>query len=146
MTADMEILHESTPLEEILLRAEASHYPFFVVVNDQEELIGVLTLWDLRHALPRAEELGHLIVAGELMTREVVTIFPHDNFETALDKLESHNFHYLPVVLPWDPRKVSGVLRLDDVLHTYDQKVLRESVFRKPWEPITLSFWRKKEK
>jgi chloride channel protein, CIC family len=146
MTAEMEILHEDTPLEEILLRAGASHYPFFVVLNDQEELSGVLTLWDLRHALPRAEELGHLIVAGELMTREVVTIFPHDNFETALDKLESHNFHYLPVVLPWDPRKVSGVLLLDDVLHTYDQKVLRESVFRKPWKPITLSFWSKKEK
>jgi CBS-domain-containing membrane protein len=83
-------------------------------------------------------------VAGELMTREVVTIFPHDNFETALDKLEKHNFHYLPVVLPWAPRKVTGVLRLDDVLLTYNQKVLRESVFRKPWEPIKGPFWGKK--
>jgi CIC family chloride channel protein len=145
LQTDLETLHEDTSLAEILLRAEASHYPFFVVLNDQEELAGVLTLWDLRHALPHAEELGHALVAGEFMTKEVVTIYPHDNFETALEKLEKHNFHYLPVVLPWDPRKVSGVLRLDDVLATYNQKVLRESVLRKPWEPIKWPFWGKKE-
>lgn len=143
---DMEVLYENTPLEEILRRADASHYPFFVVLNDQEELAGVLTLWDLRHALPYADELGHLVVAGEVMTKEVVTVFPYDNFETALDKLEKHNFHYLPVVLPWAPRKVNGVLHIDDVLSAYSQKVLRERVLRKPWKPLTLPFSGKNEK
>ncbi len=146
LKTDMEILHENTPLEDILRRADASHYPFFVVLDDQEELAGVLTLWDLRHALPYAEDLGHLVVAGEVMTKEVVTVFPHDNFETALDKLESRNLHYLPVVLPWAPRKVSGVLHIDDVLSAYSQRVLRESLLRKPWKPITLPFLGKKEK
>lgn len=146
LMTDMEALHENTPLEEILRRAEASHYPFFVVFNDQEELAGVLTLWDLRYALPYAEELGQLVVAEELMTKEVVTVFPHDNFETALNRLEGHNLHYLPVVLPFVPRKVSGVLSLDNILAAYNQKVLRESVLRKPWHPIKWPFWTKKEK
>lgn len=146
MKTDMEILHENTPLEDILARADASHYPFFVVLNDQEELAGVLTLWDLRHALPYADELGHLVVAGEVMTKQVVTAFPHDNFETALNKLEGQNLHYLPVVLPWAPRKVSGILHIDDVLSAYSQRVLRESLLRKPWKPITLPFLGKKEK
>jgi len=146
LRTDLEILHENTPLEDILRRADASHYPFFVVLNDQEELAGVMTLWDLRHALPYAEDLGHLVVAGEVMTKEVVTVFPHDNFETALKKLEDHNLHYLPVVLPWEPGKVSGVLHIDDVLSAYSQRVLRESLLRKPWKPITLPFLGKKEK
>jgi chloride channel protein, CIC family len=146
LKTDMDIIHENTSLEEILRRADASHYPFFVVLDDREELAGVLTLWDLRHALPYAEELGHLVVAGEVMTKKVVTIFDHDNFETALNKLEGHDFHFLPVVLPWAPRKVTGILHIDDVLSAYSQKVLRESLLRKPWKPITLPFLGKKEK
>jgi CIC family chloride channel protein len=139
----MEVLHENTPLHEILIRADASHYPFFVVLNDQEDMVGVLTLWDLRHALPNAAELGSLVVASELMTREVVTIFPSDNFETALNKLEGHNFAYLPVVSPGDPRKVTGVLRLDDLLAVYDERVLKENLLRKPLQHLKLPFWEK---
>jgi CIC family chloride channel protein len=136
----MEVLHENTPLHEILIRADASHYPFFVVLNDQEDMVGVLTLWDLRHALPNAAELGSLVVASELMTREVITIFPSDNFETALNKLEGHNFAYLPVVSPGDPRKVTGVLRLDDLLAVYDERVLKENLLRKPLQHLKLPF------
>ncbi len=143
LRTDMEVLHENTPLHEILSRAEASHYPFFVMLNDQEELVGVLSLWDLRYALPYAEELGHLVVASELMTKEVVTVFPYDNFETALSKLEGQNISYLPVVLPWAPRKVAGILRLEDVLAAYNQKILKESMLRRPWQPLKLPFWRK---
>jgi len=131
MLTDMEVLQDNTPLEEILRRAEASRYPFFVVLNKEEELAGVLSLWDLRQTLPYAEELGHLVVAQEFMTREVVTVFPHDNFETALNKLEGHDFSYLPVVLPWAPSKVTGLLRLDDVLSAYNQKVLKERLLQK---------------
>jgi CIC family chloride channel protein len=143
LMADMEVLHENMPLHEILSRAEASPYPFFVVLNDHEELAGVLSLWDLRYALPYAEDLRQLVVAGELMTREVVTVFPYDNFETALDKLEGHNLSYLPVVLPWAPRKVAGLLRLDDLLSAYNHKIIKESMLRRPWQPIKFPFWGK---
>ena len=139
----LEVLHENTPLHEILIRADASHYPFFVVLNDQEDMVGVLSLWDLRHALPNAAELGSLVVASELMTREVVTVFPSDNFETALNKLEGHNFSYLPVVLPEAPRKVTGVLRLDDLLAVYEEKVLKENLLRRPLQALKLPFWEK---
>ena len=128
-----EVLHENTPLQDILRRAEASPYPFFVVLNDQEEMTGVLTLFDLRQTLPYADELADLVVAQEFMTRDVVTVFPHDNFETALNKLEGQNLLYLPVVLPWAPGKVTGVLRLDDVLAAYNQKVLKERFFQGTW-------------
>jgi CIC family chloride channel protein len=139
LMSGMEVLHENTPLPEILRRADASHYPFFVVVDDQENMVGVLTLWDLRHVLPKAAELG-ATVASELMTREVITVFPTDNFETALKKLEGHNFAYLPVVLPMAPRKVTGVLKLDDLLAVYDQRVLKENLLRKPLQHLKLPF------
>jgi CIC family chloride channel protein len=138
----LEVLHENTPLPEILRRADASHYPFFVVTDDQDDMVGVLTLWDLRHVLPKAAESGAL-VASELMTREVVTVFPGDNFETALNKLEGHNFSYLPVVSPMSPRQVTGVLSLDDLLAVYDERVLKENLLRKPLQRLKLPFLEK---
>jgi CIC family chloride channel protein len=145
LISGMEVLHENTPLPEILRRADASHYPFFVVIDDQENMVGVLTLWDLRHVLPKAAELGSM-VASELMTREVVTVFPTDNFETALNKLEGHNLSYLPVVSPMAPRKVTGVLKLDDLLGVYDERVLKENLLRKPLQSLKLPFLEKFKK
>jgi CIC family chloride channel protein len=139
----LEVLQENTPLHEILRRADASRYPFFVVQNDQEDLAGVLTLWDLRHVLLNAAEQGSLVAASDLMSKEVVTISPTDNFETALNKLEGHNFSYLPVVAPEAPRKVMGVLRLDDMLAVYDEKVLKENLLRKPRQRLQLPFFEK---
>ncbi len=132
MITEMQVIYEHSLLAEILRKAEDNPYPFFVVVNDQQELSGVLTLWDLRHVLPSAEELGHLVVAQELMTRDVVTIFPRDNFETALNLLEMHNFHYLPVVLPSEPLKVLGLVRLDDLMAAYRQQILKERFMVEP--------------
>ncbi len=131
MITDMEVMHENTLLQEILRRAEASRYPFFVVLNNQEEMVGVLSFWNLRQTLPYAEELANLVVAQEVMDRNVFTVFPHDNFETALNKLEGHNLSYLPVVLPWAPRKVTGLLSRDEVLAAYNQKVLKDRLLQK---------------
>ena len=56
MSKKMELIHDDTPLPEILRRAEASPYPFFVVLDEKEELSGVLTLYDLRPVLAHQEE------------------------------------------------------------------------------------------
>jgi hypothetical protein len=47
------------------------------------------------------------------------------------------------VVSPWAPRKVTGVLRLDDLLAVYDEKVLKENVLRKPRQRLKLPFLEK---
>ncbi len=132
MIPRVEALHDSTPLLEILVHAERNPYPFFVVLNDQDELSGVLSLWDLRHVMQFTQELAYLVVAEELKTREVVTITPDDNLATARTLLEEHNFSYLPVVLPPDRKKVVGLLKLDDILNAYQQKLVKERLLRFP--------------
>ncbi len=137
MIPRVETLYDCTPLAEILVRAEKNPYPFFVVLNDQEELSGVLSLWDLRHVMQFTQDLAFLVVADELKTEEVVTVTPDDNLHTARTLFEEHNFSYLPVVLPPDRKKVVGILKLDDLLHAYQQKLVKERLLRVP-----LGLWR----
>jgi CIC family chloride channel protein len=132
MTQEMEVVHDDTPLAEILKRAEESPYPFFVVLNAAEELSGVLTLWDLRQVLGKGEEALARCTARDLKTSEVVTVHPEDDFEAALHLLEHKNFSFLPVVLPPQDKVVVGILKIEDVLTAYNQRLLKDQTFRPP--------------
>jgi CIC family chloride channel protein len=132
MSKNMELIHDNTPLPEILRRVEESDYPFFVVLDEKEELSGVLTLWDLRRVLAHPEEGAVTLQARDLKTAEVVTIHPEDDFETAFHLLEKKNFSSLPVVLPPRDKVVVGILKIEDALTAYNQQLLKEQTLRYP--------------
>lgn len=68
--------------------------------------------------------------ARDLKTSELVTVHPEDDFEAALHLLEHKKFSSLPVVLPpWD-KVVVGILKIDDVLTAYNQRLLKDQTFR----------------
>jgi len=132
MSKKMELIHDDTPLPEILHRAEASSYPFFLVLDEKDELSGVLTLWDLRPVLAHQEEAAATLTARDLRTAEVVSIHPEDDFETAFHLLEKKEFSSLPVVLPPRDKVVVGILKIEDALTAYNQRLLKEQTLRYP--------------
>jgi CIC family chloride channel protein len=132
MSKKMEVIHDDTPLPEILQRAEESSYPFFVVLDDKEELSGVLTLWDLRQVLGHRGEASETVTARDLKISEVVTVRPEDNIETAFNHLEKKNFSTLPVVLPPRDKVVVGILKIENVLTAYNQRLLKDQMLRYP--------------
>jgi CIC family chloride channel protein len=132
MSTKIEIIHDDTPLPEILRRVEASPSPFFVVMDDQSKLSGVLTLWDLRRVLAHQGEAGATLTARDLKTAEVVSLHPEDDFETAFHLLETKELSFLPVVLPPGDEVVVGVLRIEDAVAAYNQRLLKEETLRYP--------------
>jgi CIC family chloride channel protein len=132
ISKNMEILHDDTPLPEIMERAEKSPYPFFVVLDDKEELSGVLTLWDLRKVIRPQGEVSQVLTARDLKVSEVVTVHPEDDFERAFTLLEHKNFSFLPVVLPPRDKVVVGILKIEDVLTAYNQRLLKDQMLRYP--------------
>jgi CIC family chloride channel protein len=131
MTPPIELVHDSTPLSVIVQKAEQSPYPFFIVLDEQDELSGVLTLWDIRKELPGQRDFSR-VSARELMTTRVVTVTPEDNFETAFNLLEGKNFSCLPVVLPPEHKKVVGILRREDIMTAYNQRLLKDRMLQLP--------------
>ncbi len=101
-----------------------------MVLNEVDELSGVLTLWDLRQVLGKGEEVTTALTARDLKTSEVVTVHPEDDFEVALHLLEHKKFSSLPVVLPPRDKVVVGILKIEDVLTAYNQRLLKDQTFR----------------
>ncbi len=125
MDKGFESVMESTPLGEIIHRMEGSKYPHFLVFNEERELVGMLSVSDLRPIMEEMKDLSDIVVAGEIMTREVETIGAFDNFETAFNVFEGKQISTLPVVSRNNPKKVMGILRKSALLLAYNQKVLK---------------------
>jgi len=118
-------LKESTPLEEIIKKVEESAYPHFLVFNKERELVGMLSLSDLKPIMAEMKDLLTLVVAGEIMTRNIETITAFDNFETAFNVFEGKQISTLPVVSRNNPKKVMGILKKSALLMAYNEKVLK---------------------
>ena len=123
MTTDFETIRPNTTLGDILELAEKSSYPHFPVINDQQQLLGILSMSDLRSFIAEAAELKDLVVASEIMTDRVIVLRPTDNFETAFEIFEGKQISTLPVVSE-QGQKLIGILKKSDLLLTYNQQVL----------------------
>jgi CIC family chloride channel protein len=128
MTREYETLQEATPLTHVVKQAIQSLYPHFVVLNTQNELTGVLSLRDLKNSLSLVTDLKDLIVAADIMTRNVITITPQSNLETALYLFERHHISFLPVMDPQYPLEVAGILKKDVLLQAYKERVLKDRI------------------
>ncbi len=125
MEKEFASLQESTPLGDIILKVEKIDYPHFLVFNEDKELVGMLSISDLRPIMAEMKDLCELVVAGEIMTREIETIGPFDNFERAFNIFEGKQISTLPVVGRNNPKKVLGILKKSSLLMAYNEKILK---------------------
>ena len=71
------------------------------------------------------------VTADFAVVRDVFHLFPEDNMEKAFEVFEGKQISTLPVVNPYAPRKVLGVLKKDRLLLVYNEKILKTNVLRK---------------
>jgi CIC family chloride channel protein len=130
MSPQMETIQEDTPLPEIIQQAEVSTSPFLLVLDQRGEMAGLLTMADLRQDLRLARTISGTTIAADLMTRPSVSITLEDTLETALELFVERNFTCLPVVQPPEKKKVVGLLKHEDLMRAYKQRLLRIRLLR----------------
>lgn len=102
----------SIPVDSTVKQAAAalinSPSPILAVVNEQAELVGVVTDWDITRAtsLGSAENLP----LEEVMTRKVISSGPQDGILDVIRKLEHHEISAMPVV---SGKSVLGMISSD---------------------------------
>ena len=132
MTREYETIPENAPLRTIMDRFLNARYPHFVVLDDQERLAGFLSIRDVREMLQNYGILKNLVIAADIMARPVVTLSEKDSLEAAFLRFEDHPFSCLPVTARDDSRKVVGLLKKDDLLRAYHDRVLRDRMLSAP--------------
>jgi CIC family chloride channel protein len=129
MNSNVETMPEALPLGKMAARISKSKFNSFPVLDDQNQLIGILSFNDYNEAI-FDENLKDLVVAKDLATTDLVTISLDDNLWTALEKISSKDFAVLPVVSAQAPNKLAGVVSRRDIIGAYNKAVLKKSLFQ----------------
>ncbi|MFV1957704.1 MAG: chloride channel protein [bacterium] len=118
---------EGTLLGEVIESLKTMDVSYLHVVNDSNELTGVISFRDIRSAL-QEETLKNLVIAKDVATMDIVTIRSTDSILVALQEMGSRGISQLPVVREDDGRKLVGTVSQRDVMAAYDKAILNREI------------------
>ncbi len=105
-----------TPLRELARIFNETHHHGLVVLDENKNLFGVVTLADLERAGSERLMSGHV---RDVCTTRVRTAFPDETLEDALRHFGSLDVGRIPVVDRANPKRVIGMLRRGDIIRAY---------------------------
>jgi CIC family chloride channel protein len=120
-------VQEGTLLGEVIEILKTRDVSYLHVVNDSDELTGVISFRDIRSAL-QEETLKNLVIAKDLATVDIVTIHPTDSLLLAFQEMGSRGISQLPVVREDDGNKLVGTVSQRDVMAAYDKAILKREI------------------
>lgn len=119
MTSPVETVRENDKLEYVINIMHNSKHNGFPVVNEEDELSGIITLQDVRNApLKGIMELP----VRNVMTKKPIVTYPDEVVDKVFNIFRKNDLGHLPVVLPDDPNKVVGIITHSDLIKAYNKK------------------------
>ena len=126
MTEEVLTITPERPLEVALQIIEDTGHMSLPVINEKEDLHGIITWSDIHVAALRHER--HMTV-GDYCVTDLITVTPKQNLAQALDALGYRDIGHLPVVDKSDPKKLIGIITKGDIIKAYNrQRFLRKQM------------------
>jgi arabinose-5-phosphate isomerase len=114
---DLPLVRESTRMRDVIYEMSRKGLGMTCVADDQDHLVGIITDGDLRRLMERADGDTLGLTAGEVMTRNPVTVEPRMLAAQALNILEQRKITAV-VVVEGDPKRAVGVVQIHDLWRT----------------------------
>jgi len=136
---DPEVLQDSAGLQTVVESVLQSDHSEFFVVNRRSELIGTIHLRELTRMLVEQEALRGLVVAEDLVETNQPTVTEDDDLDLAMRVFSRAAAEEVAVVEAGNPRKLVGSIRKRDVIHAYNQEVLRRDLAGSVSSTVTIA-------
>lgn len=123
MTRDVDTVPDDLPLEDLELIFIRSYHHGFPVLDENEDLFGVVTIQDLE----KAKEQGPIdgLAVRDIATTDLLVTYPDEPVWQALRRLGTRDVGRLPVVDRSDPKRLLGAVRRYDIIHAYQRAIVR---------------------
>ncbi|MER3432785.1 MAG: chloride channel protein [Leptolyngbya sp. ERB_1_1] len=113
---------DSIPLLEAGLQLIQNQSHSALVVNDDRQFIGIITLQDINRAIARwetepnhaAQVLNQRTIA-EVCTTDILYAYQDEPLTDALDRMAARGLHQLPVIDRADPHQILGLLEQEGI-------------------------------
>ncbi len=128
MRRTMERVRETTTLRELMdLMADSQHSVFFTV-DKSDQLLGYITLNDLRRLIQETDVLSHLVIAGDIAHPLGFTLRESDTLARAMELFAQEGIDELPVASDSDHLAISATLWRQDVIEAYNREIFRRNM------------------
>jgi len=125
MEKDIPLIKENATLHSIIETIKESDSYYFCVVNDRTELLGVISLGDLRSVFLEKEiELSHLILAKDIVLPAHRVGYGDEPLAEAIGLFRRKEFDFLPILKKRDSRELAGVLHYRVVMLRISEELL----------------------
>ena len=123
MSTDITTIAQEMPFRKILETISYSKNFYFPVLDNKGDMTGILSFSDIREVIFE-EQLGDLLVAGELANTKVYSLTPQQNLNEAMEIFSQLDVDQLPVVRSEDKLKVIGMITRGDMMASYNRAIL----------------------
>jgi CIC family chloride channel protein len=123
-----EVIPASANFQSILdLVVQSSHSQFFVV-NEQSQLLGAISLSEVRRLIFERETLQHLVVAGDLVDTQRPSVNEEDDLSIVMQLFSGTDVEEIAVVDAEHHGKLVGTVRAKDVMEAHNRELLRRDL------------------
>jgi CIC family chloride channel protein len=127
MERDVQTFKDSDSLAYAAQVFSETHHHGLPVVNEANEIVGILTLQDMDRAHQAGKEN---LTVGQVCTHNMLEAYPDETIGAVLRRMSASAVGRLPVVERDNPRHLVGLLRRSDVIRAYDIALTRRAVLR----------------
>ncbi len=125
MATPVEFVRQNDKIGNVIKIMHNSKHNGFPVLNEKDELVGIVTLQDIR-GVP-AEGIMELPVP-KLMSNKLVYTFPENTLDDVFRLLNKNDIGHLPVVSPENPKAVIGMITRSDLVQAYDKELIEDKL------------------
>ncbi len=131
ITEDVDFISENANINQLLeLFRIAKDSFYFPVINQKGQLVGVVSMQDVKTILHDEEQrVCHLV--GAICSRDVIFLTPDDNLYDAMQLFDVKGIEEIPVVESAESPWVLGMLKRRDVIAAYNHEVLKRGIAEK---------------
>jgi chloride channel protein, CIC family len=115
------LIPETMPFGDLVRTVSRSSDSHFPVVDPAGRIIGIVSINDIRSVLFE-NNVDQVIIAKDVATRGVVSVFRDDTLQQALDKMAAIGVDELPVVDRKEPDTVVSMISKRDIVNHYYDK------------------------
>jgi CIC family chloride channel protein len=124
MTRDFPTVPPTMLVHDLVTKLRRSGHHGFPVVNKKGEFVGVVTLADVKAAMPKGGPSD--LAVGDIASKSVVVAYPDEYIHDVFVKLGTRDVGRIPVVDRNNPKRLLGVLRRHDVVVAYGRAIRRK--------------------
>lgn len=116
-------IDESVKFSEVVDKLLHYKNNILFVHNSNSEIMGVITLMDIKDYLFEKEELNDVLIAGDIANPKFPYLFPNVSCKDALEILNKTGFECLPVVKSEKSLKQIGIVWRKDIDFAYQKEL-----------------------